>query len=154
MLTSQECINGTAECFEKCSQNGGRVGYLTLELIKYSLLENESRHVILNNQALPKFYTHEKSWHRGHGGKMYGVFFLLLFFLFFFIPNFFLLSLFFPTFSFAFYCAFRMLGHFSRAGLVLTGLHYKGTMVNQTFLVQKFDHFFLLWTLYRPSFAC
>ena len=38
---------------------------------KNSLLVNESRNVILFNQELPKFYTHEKSWRQGHGGKMY-----------------------------------------------------------------------------------
>ena len=42
-----------------------------MQLIKHSLLENESRYVILHNQALPNFYTPESSWRRGHGGKMY-----------------------------------------------------------------------------------
>ena len=59
----------------------------------------------------------------------------------------FLLS--FPPLSFAFSCAFCMLGHLSHACLVLTGLHYKCTMVNQTFLVRKFDHFFLTSEAFR-----
>ena len=38
---------------------GGRLDiYLWKQLIKSSLLENESRYVILYNQALPKVYTH------------------------------------------------------------------------------------------------
>ena len=57
------------------------------QLIKNSLLENESRYVILHSQALPKFYTHERSWSRGHGRKMYAhgdAFFFLLFFWWYF----------------------------------------------------------------------
>ena len=75
------------------------------------------------------------------------VFFLFVCFFFVFfcdlILHFFLfsvsLSLF---FSFAFSCAFRILGHFNRACFVLTGLHYEYTTVNRTFLVRNFDHFF------------
>ena len=49
-----------------------RIQYKQQLLIKKSLLENKSRYVIiLHNQALPKFYIHERSWHRDHGGKMY-----------------------------------------------------------------------------------
>ena len=119
------------------------------QLIKYSLIENESRCVILYNQALPNFQTYERSWRRGHGGKIYAhgdVFFFFFFFFFFFLlfdPVFFPpFSL--PPFSFALSCAFGMLGHLSRAWLMLTGLHYDGTTVNRTFLVRKFDHFFFL----------
>ena len=67
------------------------------KLIKRSLLENESRYIILYNHALPIFYTHERSWHRDHGGKMYahGDFFFFFFFFFFcdLISHYFLLSL-------------------------------------------------------------
>ena len=50
----------TAEGFETCSQNEGRVwiftsGIQNKQLIKHSLLENESRYVVIYNQALPKF---------------------------------------------------------------------------------------------------
>ena len=89
------------------------------QLIKNSLFEKESRYVVLHNLALSKFYTHERSWRRGHGGKMYAhgdVFFFFFFFFFFcfffaiwsriFAP----LCLSFPPFRFAFSWAFRMLG--------------------------------------------
>ena len=95
-----------AEGFEKCSQNRGRVGYLPLEqLIKRSLLENESRYIILYNQALPKFYTRERSWRRGHSGKMYahGDVFFVLFCFFLFNPHLFLLFL---SLSSHFFCLF------------------------------------------------
>ena len=111
----------TAEGFEKCSQNRVRVGYLSLESDMSSLLENESRSIILHNQALPKFCTHERSWSRGHGDKMYAhgdVFFFVFFFFSSFLrfdPAFFPLFSLFPSLSFAFYCAFCMLGHLSRA---------------------------------------
>ena len=94
----------------------------------------------------------------------FGVFFFFFFFFFVFfffcylIPRFFLLSLSLSLslsfslslspFSFTFSCAFCMLGHSSRAWLVLPGLHYEGTTVNRTFLVRKFDHFSL--TLETP----
>ena len=32
---------------------------------------------------------------------------------------------------------------------MLTGLHYEGTTVNRTFLVRKFDHFFLILEDFR-----
>ena len=75
-------------------------------------------------------------------------------FFFFFLPfdpPFFLLSLSlsFPPFSLAFSSIFRMLGYLSHSWLVLTGLHYEGTMVNWTFFVKKFDQFFL--TFFWPQ---
>ena len=85
-----------AEGFEKYSQNGGKVGYFPLEsnkqLIKSSLLENESRYVNLYNQVLPKFYSRERSWRRGYGGNMYThekLFFSFSFFVLRFDPPFF-----------------------------------------------------------------
>ena len=81
------------------------------------------------------------------------IFIFFFFFLFFFFFFFFFFLLFdpvffppfsLPPFSFALSCAFGMLGHLSRAWLMLTGLHYDGTTVNRTFLVRKFDHFFFL----------
>ena len=103
---------------KKCSQNGGRVWYWSLELIKNSLLENKSkcRYVILYNQALSKFYTHKSSWLRGHGGKMYahGDVFLFMFFVIW-SRIFSSFSLSFPPFSFAFSCIFCMPDHLSCA---------------------------------------
>ena len=70
---SQDILK-TAEGFEKCSQNEGRVVFISgiqqKQLIKHSLLENENRYVILYNQELPNFYTQERSWRRGHNGKI------------------------------------------------------------------------------------
>ena len=58
-------------------------------MIKHSLLENESRYVVHHNQALPKFCSHERSWRRGHGGKIYAhgdcFYFFFFFFFFFFL---------------------------------------------------------------------
>ena len=107
-------------------------------------------YVVLHNQALPKFCTH-----KGHGagvkvGKgMHMEMFLWVFLWFYptFFPPF---SLSFPPFSFAFSCAFCMLGHLSCTRLVLMGLQYEGTTVNQTLLVQTFDHFILLWKPFAP----
>ena len=80
-------------------------------------------------------------------GKCMHMFFWFFFLFCFFLqfdPTFFLsFSLSFPPFSFAFSCTFHMLGHLSHAWLVLMGLHYEGTMVNWTFLIRQFDHFFL-----------
>ena len=45
-----------------------------------------------------------------------------------------------------FFCLFLRISY---AELVLTGLRYKGTTVNQTFLVRKFDHFFLTSEAFR-----
>ena len=53
------------------SQNKEFTYLLTYLLIKHSILEIESRYVILYNKALQFFYTHERSWLRGHGRKMY-----------------------------------------------------------------------------------
>ena len=60
-------------------------------------------------------------------------------------------SLSFPTFSFAFFLRISYAGpcHLNRAWLVMTGLHYEGTMVNRTFLVRKFHHFFLTLEAFR-----
>ena len=88
----------TAEGFEKCRQNGDRVGIQQKDLIKStgSLLENERRY-ILYNQALLKFNTFERSWRRGHSGENVCAYFFGggLFFFFFcnLILNFFLLFL-------------------------------------------------------------
>ena len=79
----------------------------------------------------------------------YFFFYLFIFFFFVLIPHFFLFFPLVPPFSFAFSCAFRLLGHLSRAWLALTGLHYEGTTVNRTFLVRKFDHFFLTLEAFR-----
>ena len=77
-------IRQNSRGFEKCSQNGGRAAYFKLflisclwwipelnnvyldeiqykQMIKNSFLKNESNYVILHNQALPKFYAHERS---------------------------------------------------------------------------------------------
>ena len=53
------------------------------------------------------------------------------------------LSPYLSPFSSTLSCAFCMLGHSSRAWLVLPGVHYGGTTVNRTLLVRKFDHFSL-----------
>ena len=119
------------------------------QLIKRSLLENETRYVILHNQALPKFYTRESSWRRGHGGKMYVHDVFFVFFFFSLIPIFPPFSLSFLPFLLHFSCAFRMLGYLSRAWLALTGLHNEGTTVDRTFLVRTFDHFFLTLEAFR-----
>ena len=133
----------TAEGFENCSKNGGRVGYLPQQLIKNSLLENESRCIVLYNEALPKFYTHERSWCRGQGGKMYahGDFFFFFFFFFLrFDPHFppFSLSLsLFPSLflwiSYAWQSEQRLIGVALRS--------YNGKPKNLTF--------FLLWKPFR-----
>ena len=67
------------------------------------------------------------------------------------IPHFFLLSLSLslPFLLPAFSCPFRMLGHLSRAWLILTGLHCKGTTVNRIFLVRKYYHFFITSEAFR-----
>ena len=94
-----------AKGFEKCSQNEGK------QLIKYSLLENESRYVILHNQALQIFYTHERLWCRGHSGKMYGDVSLFFFFLFCFLQ---FDPAFFPPFSLFlsfFFCLFLRISY-------------------------------------------
>ena len=86
------------------------------KLIKHSLLENESRFIILYNQALPIFYTHKRSWRRGHSRKMYAhgdVFF----FFFDFIPHFFLLSL-----SFSPFCLFLRISYAGPFELLLIGV--------------------------------
>ena len=49
----------------------------------------------------------------------------------------------FPPFSLSLSLPFRMVGHLIRARMALTGLHSEATMVNRTFLVRTFDHFFL-----------
>ena len=79
-----------------------------MQLIKHFLLENESRYVILHNQALPNF-SHSR---RGHGGKTYSHGERRFFVRFdpAFFPSF---PLSFPPFPFAFSYAFCMLGHLS-----------------------------------------
>ena len=54
------------------------------QLIKSSLLENESRYVFLYNQALPKFYTRERSWRDliPHIFSFFSLFPLFFFYLF------------------------------------------------------------------------
>ena len=149
----------TAKGLEKCSQNEGRVGYLPLE----SNINNWSNTAYLKTKIDMLFFTikHCKFFTltkvMAQGSRWENVcawrFFFFFFFFFFlrFDPALFTpFSLSFPSFSFAFSCAFRMLGHLSRAWLVLTGLRYKGKTVNRTFLVRNFDHFFLLRKPFAP----
>ena len=143
-------ILSTARGFKKCSQNEGRVGYLPLE----SNIRNSSSTVFLNTKVDMLFFTIKHcqffTLTKGHGAgvmawkcKRMEICNLILHFSSF-------LSLSFSPFSFAFSCAFRMPGHLSRGWLVLTGLSYKYTMVNRTFLVRNFDHFFLLRKPFAP----
>ena len=76
------------------------------QLIKHSLLEIESRYVFLYNQALPNFYTHERSWRRGHDGKIYVHGDVLLLFFLRFDPAFF------PPFSLSLPYLLPFLAHF------------------------------------------
>ena len=70
----------SAISIERPSQ--GRVGYLPLESIKNSSLENESRFVILHHQAWPKFILHSLMPQGSRFGKCMSMeFFLLLLFL-------------------------------------------------------------------------
>ena len=105
----------TAEGFEKCSQNEGWVGYLPLESnisIWSNIVSLKTKVNMLfftHNQALPKFCTHERSWRRGYGGKMYahGDFF------FRFDPAFFLLFIsLFPSLFFCFLLRISYAGPF------------------------------------------
>ena len=121
--------------FEKCSQNGVRIGYSPLESnisnwsnVAYLKTKADS-YVILHNQALSKFYARERSWRRGHGRKTFLSHSSLLFCLL--------------------VCSFRMLGHLRRAWLALTGLHYEGTTVNRTFFGPKIWAFFLSLEAFR-----
>ena len=62
--------------------DGRKIGCLYRTLLQAGAIK--SRYVILYNQALPIFYTHERSWCMGHGGKMYAhgdvFFFVVIFF--------------------------------------------------------------------------
>ena len=105
----------TAEDFEKCSQNGNRVRYLPLE----SIISNRSIIAYLKTKVDMLFFTIKHCQNvRDHGaGVNMGKCMRMMFFFFFrFDPALFpLLSLSFPTFPFAFSCAFRMLGHLNLA---------------------------------------
>ena len=121
---NQHHILRMAEGFEKMQPNGGRVGHLPLE----SNIRNWSRiHVVyLKTKVDMLFFTIKNCQNftltKGHGAEV-------------------MVGKCMRMESFSFSCA--MLDHLSLPWLVLAGLHYEGTMVNQTFLVQKFDHFFL-----------
>ena len=140
---------------KNAAKNEGRVGYITSgiqhrQLIKHSLLENENRLCYSTQSSTANFYPHERSWRRGNGGKMYAhgsVFFLFFFFAIWshIFPLFFLS---FPPFSFAFFCAFHMLGHLSRAWLLLTGC-ITCTKVQPNIFGSKIWPFFLTSEAFR-----
>ena len=110
-------IPRTVEGFEKCCQIwvGGIFTFGTDNKIAY--LKTKVDMLFFTIKHCQNFYTHQRSRRRSHSGKMYAhgdVFCFVSFWRFdphFFSP----FSIFFRLFSFAFYCAFRMLGHLSRA---------------------------------------
>ena len=148
----------TAEGFEKCSQNGDRVGYIPLE---YNI-SNWSKVAYLKTKVDMSFFTIKHcqnfTFARGHGAgvtmekciRMELCFFLCVCFNPLFISSFFSL---FPPFSFAFSCAFRLLDHLSRTWLALTGQHCEGTPINRKWS-KNWSFFSYFGSLSRPSFTC
>ena len=122
----------TAEGFENAVKNG--VGWIFTsgiqhkQLIKSSLLENQSRYLVF----FTIMHCQKFTLVLGHGARVtVGIcrrmetFFFFFFFFFFcnLITHFTAFFSLFPPFSSAYSCAFRMLGHLSRVLLALTGLH-------------------------------
>ena len=130
----------------------GRVGYLRLET-NISNRSNTKVEMLFFTIKHCKFLHSWKVMAQGLRWENVCAWKCFYFYLFIFcdlIPHFSsFLSLSFPPFSLAFSCAFRIPSHLSRAWLVLTGLHYECTTVNWTFLVRKFDHFFLTSEAFR-----
>ena len=132
-------------------KNAGKIEVvLDIYLWNSTYISNWSKVAYLKTKIDMLFFTLKHCQNftlaKGHGAgvtvgkcmRMEMIFCLFVCFLRF-NPSFFTFFSFFPPFSFAFSCAFRMLGPLSQVWLALTGLHYGGTTVNQTFLVRKFD---------------
>ena len=148
LTLSQDWTNISLErprVLKKCTKNVGSVGYLPLE----SNISNWSNTAYLKSQVDMLSFTIKHCQFftllKGNGaGVTVGKCIFFFFFFFAFRSRIFtsFLSLL-PSLFFCLFLRFLVCRSLSCAWLLLTGLHYKSTTVNRTFLVRKFDHFFL-----------